>query len=1097
MQGNGKVMAQPRETRDDFPSGTNSQRQPACLDNSNLRVGTILQFADASIQACDEIAEQLLGYTAEQLIGKTSFDQPWQAIRPDGTPVAPEDHPAIVALRTQRPCQNVTMGFYRPSGELVWLRLDAVPLFQPHTAGTYAVVITLREEISPPYSSETNVAQQDCIAQQDCSETQSELERLIDQLQESDTCFQEIFNTSFQFMGLLNLNGRVLEVNQAALEALGAQESEILGQWFWETAWWRHSQSSQDQLRGAIAAAASGEFIRYEVTLPNREGSATTIDFSLKPIFNERGQAVMLIAEGRDISDRLRNEAERQQAERALQEQTKLLQLIVDSVGDGLILSNSQGEFMLFNQAAERLFGRLTNEQSCDEWSRTYGLFLPDQQTLFPSQELPLYRAMRGEYATDIEVFVRRDPASSGRWVSISGFPVVDMNREVTGGVITCRDITDRKRNEQRLRESEERLQLGVQVAGVALARFDYASNTVALSPEAAALYGIPSDQLIISRDRIHATFHPDEQARLEQLIEQVLDPTGTGWFAYDHRVVWQNGEVRWLSVRKQVFFNRSGKVPRPDYAILAAIDITERKHSEATVQGQLAQIEAIYATAPIGLCFLDREYRFVQLNERLAEINGLSVAEHLGRTVRDILPDLAEVQEPIFEQVLQTGAPVLDVEVQGTTPAHPGAHRYWLVSYYPLIAAEGQILGINIMVQEITDRKRAEIERSRLLAEAQAARAEAEAANRSKDEFVAVVAHELRSPLNSISGWAKLLQTRKFDEATTTKALETISRNTQAQVQLVEDLLDISRMIKGTLQLDLASVDLGDVIEAALDIVRPMAEAKHIQIKLQLSLTPQISGDFNRLQQIAVNLLTNAIKFTPDGGRVEVDLEPVESQVQFRVRDTGKGIAAEFLPMIFERFQQGQKTTGSKDGLGLGLAIVKHLVELHAGTIVAESDGEGQGTTFTVRLPRETIAPNGSDGSPVTSDSKSSKSLAGIRILAVDDEPDMLDLMTFVLQESGAEVQSVTTAAAALSCLTQFKPDIVVSDVAMPEKNGYELIQQLRLHPDGQIPAIALTAYASATDEERSLQAGFQQHLTKPIEPEVLVAAIISLVRE
>lgn len=643
------------------------------------------------------------------------------------------------------------------------------------------------------------------------------------------------------------------------------------------------------------------------------------------------------------------------------------------------------------------------------------------------------------------------------------------------------------------MRESEERLQLGIQVSGVALARFDYASNTVALSPEAAAIYGISSDAAIVTRDRLHATFHPDDRARLAQHVEQVVDPAGSGWFALDHRVVWQNGEVRWLSVRKKVFFDFSSNNPRPDYGILAAIDITDREHYEATVQEQLAQIEAIYASAPIGLCFLDRERRFVQLNERLAEINGLSVSEHLGRTMRELLPELAQVQEPIFEQVLQMGIPVLDVEVKGTTPAQPDVERYWLVNYYPLIAADEQILGINIMVQEITERKRNEIERNRLLAAAEAARAEAEAANSSKDDFVAVVAHELRSPLNSVAGWAKLLQTRKFDEATQAKALNTIWRNTQTQVQLIEDLLDISRMVRGSLHLTLAPVNLATAVESAIDLVLPQAQAKQIELSFQLTEQPQVSGDFNRLQQIVVNLLTNAIKFTKEQGRVDIELKQANDRVQLRVSDTGKGIAPEFLPQIFERYKQGQKNTGAKDGLGLGLAIVKHLVELHQGTIAVESAGIEQGATFAVQLPLLDMP----TGQQTPSSAIAQGKLAGTRILTVDDEPDMLELITFVLQDAGAEVQAVTTIAAALQSLSQFQPDILISDIAMPEGSGYELVQQMQSHPKRNIPAIALTAYASATYEERSRQAGFARHLSKPIDPEVLVTAIVNLVQK
>ncbi|WP_052672276.1 hybrid sensor histidine kinase/response regulator [Aliterella atlantica] len=777
-----------------------------------------------------------------------------------------------------------------------------------------------------------------------------------------------------------------------------------------------------------------------------------------------------IVASWRDVTAR-------KQAEIALHQANKRIVKIWESMTDAYIMLDREWRIVYANPVATQVIRQLTHQEAAEFLGKTHWEVFPWSVGQIVEQNYR--RAMAQQVAIHFELLY--EPSED--WFEIHAYPASE------GLGIYFRDISDRKRDEQRLRESQEQLQLGIQVAGVALARFDYASNTVALSPEAAALYGISSDATIVTRDRLHATFHPDERTMLAQIIEQVIDPAGSGWFTLDHRVVWQNGEVRWLSVQKKVFFDSSNS-PRPDYAILAAIDITDRKHYEATIQQQLAQIEAIYTSAPIGLCFLDRELRFVQLNERLAQINGLSVSEHLGRTVQEVLPELAAVQAQIFEQVLQTGIPVLDVEVQGTTPAQPDIERYWLVNYYPLIAVDAQILGINIMVQEITERKRDEIERNRLLAAAEAARAEAEEANRSKDDFVAVIAHELRSPLNSIAGWAKLLQTRKFDEATQAKALDTIWRNTQTQVQLIEDLLDISRMVRGSLHLTLAPVNLATVIESAIDIVLPQAQAKHIELNSQIVGQPLVSGDLNRLQQIVVNLLTNAIKFTPQQGRVEIELKQVDEQVQLRVSDTGKGIAPEFLPQIFERFSQGQKNTNSKDGLGLGLAIVKHLVELHQGTIAPESAGIGQGATFTVRLPLLS-AP------AMPQKPNLPGKLDKIRVLAVDDEPDMLDLITFVLQEAGAEVQAVTTIAAALESLSQFKPDILISDIAMPDGNGYELVQQMKSQLEGNIPAIALTAYASATYEERSRQAGFDRHLSKPVEPEVLVSAIINLLHE
>jgi PAS domain S-box-containing protein len=412
------------------------------------------------------------------------------------------------------------------------------------------------------------------------------------------------------------------------------------------------------------------------------------------------------------------------------------------------------------------------------------------------------------------------------------------------------------------------------------------------------------------------------------------------------------------VAVHFELFYEPSGDwfevhaYPSPVGLGIYFRDISDRKRAEETVRQQLSEIEAIYETAPIGLCFVDTDLRFVRINEQLAESNGFLVSEHLGRTLRDILPEMADQLEPLYRQVIESGEPILNLEVQGTNCAQPGALRHWLVSYHPQKDTHQNVVGVNVTVKEITEQKRAELERSRLLAEAEAARAEAEAANRGKDEFVAIVAHELRSPLNSIAGWSKLLQTRQFDDATLKKALDAIYRNTQAQVQLVEDLLDITRLVRGTLQIHPTPLKLGEVIQSALELVCPTAAAKQIQIETQLRETAPISGDVNRLQQVVVNLLTNAVKFTPGAGRVEVSLVQVQDYVELQVRDTGKGIAAEFLPLIFERFQQGQRNTGAKDGLGLGLAIVKSLVELHQGTIAVESSGVGQGATFTVKFP-------------------------------------------------------------------------------------------------------------------------------------------------
>ncbi|MBW4574315.1 MAG: response regulator [Aphanothece sp. CMT-3BRIN-NPC111] len=413
----------------------------------------------------------------------------------------------------------------------------------------------------------------------------------------------------------------------------------------------------------------------------------------------------------------------------------------------------------------------------------------------------------------------------------------------------------------------------------------------------------------------------------------------------------------------------------------------------------------------------------------------------------------------------------------------------------------------IDELAKEIRQRQRAEEERAQLLVQEQKARAEAEKLNRLKDEFLSTVSHELRTPLNAILGWSHILRTSKVDEARMNRALETIERNARSQAQLIDDLLDISRIITGKIRLNVQTVQLLPVIEAAIDTVRPAADAKNI--RLQSVLDPAagpVLGDCERLQQIVWNLLSNAIKFTPKRGRVQVCLQRINSHIEIVVADTGQGISAEFLPYVFERFRQADSSiTRSFGGLGLGLAIVRQLVELHGGTVHAESPGEGQGATFTVKLPLMAVGPKAIEaervhpavGGSVPFDC--SPGLDGLRILIVDDDPDMRDLLTYTLEICGAEVIAAASANEAISALTEssLPMDILISDIGMPDEDGYALLRRVRtLKPNngGRIPAIALTAYARTQDRTAALIAGFQSHIAKPVEPAELIAVIANL---
>ncbi len=402
---------------------------------------------------------------------------------------------------------------------------------------------------------------------------------------------------------------------------------------------------------------------------------------------------------------------------------------------------------------------------------------------------------------------------------------------------------------------------------------------------------------------------------------------------------------------------------------------------------------------------------------------------------------------------------------------------------------------------REIHVREWAEQERARLLLLEQAARREAEEANRMKDEFLATLSHELRTPLNAILGWVQVLRAGKLDAAAAARALETIERNARAQAQLIADLLDVSRIITGKLRLDFKPVDLRRIIDAALESVRPAADAKGLQLEVVISpLANPVVGDADRLQQVIWNLLSNAIKFTPRGGRVEVRLGESAGNAVIRASDSGIGIRPDFLPFVFDRFRQAEGSiTRTHGGLGLGLSIVRHLVELHGGTVEVESEGEGLGAAFSVRLPlRAELAEDPLDRTAVgRSVFNSPDLLAGLAIVVVEDEIDTRDLLVLALQQCGGQVEAFGSVSEALAWFDHSPADVLISDIGVPGEDGYALIRKLRERPPelgGKVPAVALTAYARAEDRERALAAGYQSHLAKPVDPAELIATLARL---
>ncbi|WP_437302994.1 ATP-binding response regulator [Sorangium sp. So ce388] len=398
---------------------------------------------------------------------------------------------------------------------------------------------------------------------------------------------------------------------------------------------------------------------------------------------------------------------------------------------------------------------------------------------------------------------------------------------------------------------------------------------------------------------------------------------------------------------------------------------------------------------------------------------------------------------------------------------------------------------------------ERAADERARLLETERASRAELERVSVMKDEFLATLSHELRTPLNAILGWSELLLEQSGDAAELRQGLETIARNARAQAQLIEDLLDMNRIISGKVRLDVQRTDLAAVVDAAVDSVRPSVEAKGIRLRKIIDpLAGPVSGDPNRLQQVVWNLLSNAVKFTPRGGKIDVLLERVSSHIEITVHDSGVGIAPELLSQIFERFRQADSSTTRRfGGLGLGLSIVKQLVELHGGTVHAESSGAGQGSTFVVCLPLHVVREAPEREHPTTAKAipprQGEIALEGIKVLVVEDEPDARELLKWVLARSKADVVTASSATEGFDLVRTAHPDVVVSDIGMPGKDGYQFMREVRSLPPsegGKVPAIALTAFARSEDRTKAMLAGYQVHLAKPIEPRELAATIRSL---
>ena len=541
--------------------------------------------------------------------------------------------------------------------------------------------------------------------------------------------------------------------------------------------------------------------------------------------------------------------------------------------------------------------------------------------------------------------------------------------------------------------------------------------------------------------------------------------------------------------------------------------DVTQRHLSEITSR----QLAAIVASSDDGIIGKDLNSIITSWNLGAERLFGYSADEMIGTAIMRLIPLDRQAEELEILARIRRGERFDHFET--IRLAKDGRELSVSITVSPIKDSAGHVVGASKVVRDITERKKAEAalknaaeeaeaanrERLQLLESERAARSQAERASRMKDEFLATLSHELRSPLNAVLGWTQILRTGKLNVEELNHGLDTIERNARAQAQIIEDLLDMSRIISGKVRLAVEQIDLPAVLNESIDTVRATANAK--SIRLQSVVDPRggpISADPDRLQQVFWNLLNNAIKFTPEGGQVQVLLERVKSHIEVSVSDTGEGIAPEFLPYVFDRFQQGDaSTTRRHGGLGLGMAIVKQLVELHGGNVRVQSDGIGKGTTFTVHLP---IIAAYSESDEERSQSRATSrenqplpdvSLANVHVLVVDDAADARELVKRLLEMAGARVSMAGSSSEAMERILAGRPDVLVCDIGMPGEDGYSLIRQLRVLEESResvLPAVALTAYARPEDRTKAVRSGFQNHLAKPVEPAELLAIVSSL---
>ena len=1020
-------------------------------------------------------------------------------------------------------------------------------------------------------------------------------------LQESEAGYRILAETASDAIIRIDENSRIQFINHAGERIFGYKIEEMIGQSL--------ALIMPEEMRAAHQAGVKHYLETGEPTMSwkdvefparHRDGHIFPLEVSFSDY--KLGDKHFFIGIARDVS-------ERKQIEKA----TAHLAAIVESSDDAIISKNLQGTITSWNKGAEKIFGYTAEEVI----GKPIYILIPPQR--INEEPLILERIARGEKIDHYETVRRRKDGTEIN-ISLTVSPIFDKAGNIIGASKIARDVTERKRTEETLRENQTMLSLAMKSSRMGAWERDVKTNDVYWSEELEDIFGLEKDSFSSKRASFYELMHEDDREKIQEEVDKAVAEQRD--YTIEFRFYHADGSIRWMEGRGQAIYDQQGEPVRL-YGI--GIDITGRKRAEQALRESENSLRTLADSVPQLVWMAEPDGSVFWYNERWYQYTGTTAQEMEGwgwQSVHDpkILPEIIErwkysieTGEPfemefplrgadgVFRWFLTRIIPLRDVEgrivrwfgtntdidesrqmrdalqesekrfrmmsnnapmlvwMSGTDKLRTYFNQTWLdftgrtmeeelgngwtkgihpedydhcMEIYrgsfdareefemefrlrhfdgdycwlldrgvPLFTPEGVFKGYIGSCVDVTERKEAEQKREEILRREHAARLQAEAASRAKDEFLSVLSHELRTPLNSMFGWIRMLRAGMLDENRAAQAFEVIERNVKLQNNLIEDLLDVSRIITGKMRIESEKVDFVSIVKTAVEAARPTAESKNIKLELQTGADSMaLFGDANRLQQIVNNLINNAIKFTPQDGSVKLNLSRQNGKVKLEVRDTGIGISKEFLPMIFDRFKQADSTTKrAHSGLGLGLTIVKNLTELHGGTVEAFSEGENSGASFVIELPPYVQSETDLNKGAATTIVQTDGSLDGAKILLVDDDCDGLMPLQIFLEMHRAEVECADSAHEALDKLAKKNFDVLISDIGMPGMDGYELMAKIRQSENGsgfQIPAIALTAYASTQDRQRALAAGFQYHLAKPIDFDHFILSIKNLLK-